>query len=70
MNNGKKRINAWVSPKAYAEIDKIMADNKIGGMKVSKGLVLSVGIAILSQSLDVGESFENIVVQVLEGEFL
>lgn len=68
--NGKSRINAWISPKNYQAIDVIMENNKLGTMKLSKGLVLDIALANLVHSLNVGESFENLAIQFLEGEAL
>lgn len=67
-DNGKSRINAWISPKNYQAIDNIMENNKLGTMKLSKGLVLDIALANLVHSLDVGESIESLAIQFLEGE--
>ena len=66
----KSRINAWISPKNYEAIDEIMKNNKLGTMKLSKGLVLDIALANLVHSLDVGESIESLAIQFLEGEAL
>lgn len=66
--NNKSRINAWISPKNYEAIDDIMENNKLGTMKLSKGLVLDIALANLVHSLKVGESFESLAIQFLEGE--
>lgn len=63
----KARINAFISPKNYEAIDEIIANNKIGTMKLSKGLVLDIALANLVHSLDVGESIEMLAIQFLEG---
>ena len=68
--NGKSRINAWISPKNYQAIDVIIADNKLGTMKLSKGLVIDIALANLVHSLDVGETIETLAIQFLEGETL
>lgn len=67
-DNGKSRINAWISPKNYEAIDGIIEDNKLGTMKLSKGLVLDIALANLVHSLDVGETIESLAIQFLEGE--
>ena len=67
-DNGKSRINAWISPKNYEAIDRIIEDNKLGTMKLSKGLVLDIALANLVHSLDVGETIESLAIQFLEGE--
>ncbi len=66
--NEKSRINAWISPKNYQAIDVIMENNKIGTMKLSKGLVLDIALANLVHSLEVGETIESLAIQFLEGE--
>lgn len=66
----KSRINAWISPKNYQAIDNIMENNKLGTMKLSKGLVLDIALANLVHSLAVGESIETLAIQFLEGESL
>lgn len=71
MANDKDRVNAWLTAKAYREISNIMRNNgKLGSMKLSKGVIISIGICLISQSLDVGENFENLVIQALEGGYL
>ena len=66
-NTKKSRINAFISKNNYENIDKIIENNNLGTMKVSKGLVLDIAIAQLVQALDVGESFESLAIQFLEG---
>lgn len=63
----KARINAFISPQNYKAIDEIIANNKLGTMKLSKGLVLDIALANLVHSLDVGESIEMLAIQFLEG---
>ena len=67
-NTKKSRINAFISKNNYENIDKIIENNNLGTMKVSKGLVLDIAIAQLVQALDVGESFESLAIQFLEGK--
>lgn len=66
--NNKSRINAWISPKNYRAIDSIIENNNIGTMKLSKGLVLDIALTNLVNSLEVGESIENLAIQFLEGD--
>lgn len=66
-SNGKSRINAFISPRNYKAIDEIMKNNRLGTMKLSKGLVLDIAIANLVHALDVGESIESLSIQFLEG---
>ena len=66
-DNKKSRINAFISPRNYKAIDEIMKNNRLGTMKLSKGLVLDIAIANLVHALDVGESIESLSIQFLEG---
>ena len=65
--NEKSRINAFISPRNYEAIDEIMRNNRLGTMKLSKGLILDIAIANLVHALEVGESIESLSIQFLEG---
>ena len=64
-NNEKKRINAFISKDNYEEIDKVMNDNELISMRLSKGAVLDLALSNLFKTLEY-ESLESIAIQYLE----
>ena len=67
-DNGKSRINAWISKMNYGFIDEVMEEKDIMGIKMSKGLILDLALSNLFVSLDSGESLEMIAINHLERE--
>jgi len=64
-NNEKKRINAFISKENYEGIDKVMNDNELISMRLSKGAVLDLALSNLFKTLEY-ESLESIAIQYLE----
>ena len=64
-NNEKKRINAFISKENYEGIDKVMNDNELISMRLSKGAVLDLALSNLFKTLEF-ESLESIAIQYLE----
>ena len=64
-NNEKKRINAFISKDNYEGIDKVMNDNELISMRLSKGAVLDLALSNLFKTLEY-ESLESIAIQYLE----
>ena len=66
-NSKKKRINAYISKKNYNKVSELMDNTKLMNMRLSKGAVLDLALSNLFNTLDCGESIENIAIQHLEG---
>lgn len=64
-NKEKKRINAFISKENYEGIDKVMNDNELISMRLSKGAVLDLALSNLFKTLEY-ESLESIAIQYLE----
>lgn len=66
--NGKSRINAWISNMNYGFIDELLEEKDILGRRMSKGLILDLALTNLFVSLDSGESLDMIAINHLERE--
>lgn len=64
-NKEKKRINAFISKENYEGIDKVMDDNELISMRLSKGAILDLALSNLFKTLEF-ESLESIAIQYLE----
>lgn len=64
-NKEKKRINAFISKENYEGIDKVMNDNELISMRLSKGAILDLALSNLFKTLEF-ESLESIAIQYLE----
>ena len=64
-NKEKKRINAFISKENYEGIDKVMNDNELISMRLSKGAILDLALSNLFKTLEY-ESLESIAIQYLE----
>ena len=60
------RINAYISNKNYKNIDELMNGGELICMKLSKGAILDLALTNLFNSLNSGETLENIAIQHLE----
>lgn len=64
-NKEKKRINAFISKDNYEGIDKVMNNNELISMRLSKGAILDLALSNLFKTLEF-ESLESIAIQYLE----
>lgn len=64
-NKEKKRINAFISKENYEGIDKVMNNNELISMRLSKGAILDLALSNLFKTLEF-ESLESIAIQYLE----
>ena len=64
--NANCRINAQISRKNYVDIGKLMKNEQLISMKLSKGAVLDIALSTLFNALAVGESIESLAIQHLE----
>ena len=64
--NNKQRINAFISPKNYQKVTELMNGGELICMKLSKGAILDLALTNLFNSLNSGETLENIAIQHLE----
>jgi hypothetical protein len=62
----KARINAFISRKNYEGIDDLMNKGELISMKLSKGAILDLALTHLFNSLEIGETLENIAIHHLE----
>ena len=65
-NNTKHRINAFISIENYEKVSRLMNDEELMCMKLSKGAILDLALTNLFKSLAIGETLENIAIQHLE----
>ena len=64
-NKEKKRINAFISKENYEGIDKVINNNELISMRLSKGAILDLALSNLFKTLEF-ESLESIAIQYLE----
>ena len=64
--NKKARINAFISNMNYEGIDDLMNKGELVSMKLSKGAILDLALTHLFNSLEIGETLENIAIHHLE----
>lgn len=65
MYEKKRRINAFISKENYEGIDKVMNENELISMRLSKGAILDLALSNLFKTLEF-ESLESIAIQYLE----
>lgn len=65
MNNDVSRINAFITNKNYERVNKLMKEERILGMKLSKGAILDLALTNLHNSLENGVSLTSIAEAML-----